>query len=183
MTQTVYKKPLKLYTPSKDGTYLEEHIPSNHSLTFKIRSWLLNFKFDHGINVYYWDFRFLYLPKERKARDLAFIVHVLNDHNGQPSDKKELRHYGSAIKRYQHEVDYFIYKNDDGRVLNLKEVKFKHPYEQAYKKQWGQISEIADFKRLYHGINRGEFIDIVKRDVNILNSKYPKKYLKPSSEK
>lgn len=176
-------KPPKLYLPTNDGTYIEEHIPDFHALTFRIRSWWLNFKFSHGINVYYWDLRFLYLPKERKARDLAFAIHVLNDHAGAPDDNKEKKHYQSALKKYLHEINYFVHQNEEGRTLNLKETKFKHPYEQAYKKQWGEAPNIADFKRLYHGINRNEFIEIVKRDVDYLNSKYPKKYLKQESKK
>lgn len=147
----------KLLIPDYQGKHFTEYIPSNYSyLNNRIRDYYAAYRSKFGLQLYYWQVRFMFTPKERKVYDLNFMLHVEKDHNGKPDMLIERLHYYFAKRKYQAELN-FIKSMEmlDWQMEHSKDIELqKHPYVKAYKKHWVEnFRESPDWKTLYHGVN------------------------------
>lgn len=132
---------------------LYEHIPSDTtSIGAKLMSKINEFYIYFGIQLYYWNYRYLLSGEHRKAEDLLFIIHVLEDHDGKPPTKREYRFYLKMYNLYGPEIEFLI---KPYIIENKQKDPIVHPYYLAYKKRW-LTSKHPQAKRLYHGIDNYE---------------------------
>lgn len=164
-----------------DNTVMPEYIPLKIS-KFEIyaRNKYSYIRESLGLEIYYWHYRHLYPPIIRKQEDLRFFMHVYNDHNGQPTDKIEKRHYRYVWNTYAFEIKRLIIPK-----LNADKNRepLTHYYTEAYFKRWVFKNANPELSRLYHGIAYDEALEItgqmIKRIGQTRQSMYSRRnYLK-----
>lgn len=132
---------------------VNEYIPSNTtSIGIRLMNKFNEFYIYFGIQLYYWNYRYMLSFESRKTEDLLFIIHVLEDHDGKPPAKRERRFYSKIYSLYGPEIEtlikpYIIEKKDKD--------PFIHPYYIAYKKRW-LTPKHSQAKRIYHGLDNYE---------------------------
>lgn len=164
MADSTPPKEPKLHFANDKGEYVAEYIPDAN---FKFMNWFRN-KYLHtrnyfGKDIYYWHVRHNLYPNYRKTADIEFIMHVIKDHDQDPVDPIEKRHYKRAWDLYGHEVKYVtgeISKDKDTEWEN-EEIRHGHPYAYAYTKQWFEKFPEIESKLLYHGLSFGQYISLL----------------------
>lgn len=146
-----------LLIPDYQGKHFQEHIPTEYSyLGNRLRDHYAANRSRLGLQLYYWQLRFMFPPKERKVYDLNFMIHVDKDHDGKPDMWMERIHYYFAKKRYLPELN-FIKSMDmlDWQMEHSKDIYLqKNPYVKAYKQKWiKNFKENPGWKLLYHGVH------------------------------
>lgn len=146
----------RLAFPVDDGVLGAEHIPKETSdLHDRVAWWYLAARNKLGLAIYYWQFRFLFKPKDRKVYDLNFLQHVEKDHEGKPEDWMERIHYSRAKNLYNGELQMVkVFDDIKWQKEHEKDVYLqKDPYIKAYKKKWlNNFSEDPEWKLVFHGI-------------------------------
>lgn len=151
-----------------------EYIPSEYN---KHEVWLRRqyiyfmFRFHKYFpNYYYWHIRHMLTAKDRKIQDLQFMIHVFNDHNGIPENRRERWFYGHCWKLYGKEfIDLIAPKiilNEEGDVPN-------HEYALAYYKRWLREPR-PNIKISYHGVSLFELEEIFHEIDHIYHAEYIK---------
>lgn len=154
------KDSLYLSFVNEEGRLVNEYIPRNFNwLGRRIRQSYFNVLQRLGKNHYYWHFRHLYGGDSIKENDIAFILHVLEDHGGKPYDKNEARFYNHIESLYKEEITNilmpYVVLKEEGRAIT-------HPYYQAYLKRWTSNKPHRELKRLYHGIDSQEVRELLE---------------------
>ena len=153
----------KLYLPNEKGEYVPEYIPPAQ---FKFRNWfrwkyvkLLNY---YGKDIYYWHIRHNHYPEYRKTTDIEFLLHVVKDHEYNPTDPTEKKHFDRAWKLYGKELQYVLGElaKDEGKEWENSEFVHGHPYAYGYKKQWFPKFPEMETKLTYHGVKFHELLDL-----------------------
>jgi hypothetical protein len=154
-------------SPRKDSLYLAfysndnrleyEYIPNDAS---RLRRWLEKRRRDVylklGIEEHYGNYRHILLGDSIKIEDIAFIIHVLEQHNGIPEYRRESWLYTKLSYLYRNEIEIFIKPYIE---YEKKGSAITHPYGRAYYKRW-MIRQNPELKRMYHGINSVESSEI-----------------------
>lgn len=111
-----------------------------------------------GYKHYYYHYRSYYPGPTRKKEDFRFMIHVINDHKGNPVDPTEARHYQKLRNLYYPEFDYFIAPYVvDGEVKN----GIEDIYVRSYYKRWITKRTSPEIKRMYHGVDAYELAEIL----------------------
>lgn len=105
---------------------------------------------------YYWHYRYLLDPTNKKIEDLKFMIHVYQKHGGEPTDKYEKRHYSHACRLYANEFTTFIIPKLDNEDVGR---GISHYYAVAYYKKWLKPIN-SNFSRMYHGVDKYEMLDM-----------------------
>ena len=97
----------KLLIPNYQGGHFQEHIPPDYPyLSQRLRDYYAAYRSKFGLQLYYWQLRFMFRPKERKVYDLNFMMHVDKDHDGKPEMIMERIHYYFAKQKYLPELKF-----------------------------------------------------------------------------
>ena len=143
------------------GELEHEYIP--HAYT-KIMHWLADRRFYHlalsGKDIYYWHTRYRWDPYMRKKNDIAFILHVLNAHNGEPELPQENKWFIKLWNLYSKELSYMELETakDSPIAWRKEKLVLGDPYAYAYKHKWiDSTFAVAQSKTLYHGVNFTEY--------------------------
>lgn len=164
MAKTTPPKTPKLYFANEQGAYSEEYIPGEH---FTFADWLrckhIYFRDYYHKDIYYWHVRHFIPPISRKVMDIAFILHVIQDHDYEPEDGIERRHFKRAWALYGHEISYVLAEiaKDENSEPDSNGFTFGHPYAYAYTKQWYEKFPEMETKLLYHGIGYNQYIELL----------------------
>lgn len=161
----------RLYFPNFNGGFIKEYIPGTYKKsTKKIVFWYNILRNKLGLNLYYWHMRDIYPPLDRKIKDLEFIQHVIEQHDGKPKLLMEKVHFNIAWSLYGREYNYIQQTEKDEELLkeSTKDVYYqKHPYVVAYKKRWRSYAkDDSEWTTLYHGLKLREmefFFDILEQ--------------------
>ena len=180
----------KLHFANHKGEYLAEYIPpANYKFMNWFRNKYIRTRNYFGKDIYYWHVRHNLYPNYRKTADIEFIMHVIKDHDQEPTDPIERRHYNRAWALYGHEVKYVtgeIGKDKDTEWEN-EEILHGHPYAYAYTKQWFEKFPEIESKLLYHGVSVNQYVsllDLLRERALQRRNDYCEKYgLDPESGK
>ena len=154
-------------SPRKDSLYISfynsdkkianEYIPADAS---KLRSWLETRRhkiyWKYGIEEHYGNYRHVLIGDSIKIEDIAFIMHVLEQHNGRPDYRRERWLFNSLSYLYKDEIENFILPYIENEKKGSAII---HPYGRAYYKRW-MIRQNPDLIRMYHGVNFEESFEI-----------------------
>lgn len=147
----------KLLIPDYQGKHFPEYVPSDYSfIGNRFRDYYAAYRSKFGLQLYYWQLRFMYRPKERKVYDLNFMMHIDKDHDGKPEMIMERIHYYFAKQKYLPELNFIKSMDMPGwRMEHSKDIYLqKHPYVKAYKQNWiKNFDESPNWKLLYHGVH------------------------------
>ena len=156
--------PTRMGWVNKQNTVTVEYIPQDYG---KVSYWLADKRFNRkairGKDIYYWDTRYRWEPYLRKKLDIAFIFHVINDHEGNAEIPAEAKWFKKLWALYGPELTYMAQETvKDTPVAWQKELfLYGDPYAYAYKAKWiDSTFEIAQSKTLYHGISISEYAEI-----------------------
>ncbi len=157
--QTEYKEP-KLHFANAKGEYVAEYMPSANFIFMDWFRWKyigLRVRFDK--DVYYWHIRHTIDPFYRKSSDIEFIRHVIKEHDQNPTDPVERRHYKRAWRLYGHEMKFVTEElaKDEGTEWEDGEFTNGHAYAYGYKKQWFNKFPEPEDKLMYHGLSWGQY--------------------------
>lgn len=158
-------KPPKLYFVNDQGEYVPEYIPP---ILFKHAYWLrekyIAARTYFGKDIYYWHLRHRASPDFRKVLDIEFIQHVALEHNYQPQDPVERRHYNRVWKLYGHEMKLVLQEIGRDKDTKWKDPKFRkgHPYAYAYSDKWFLKFPVVERKLLYHGISLDQLDPLIE---------------------
>ena len=123
-------------------------------------------------NYYYWHVRHWMSAEERKMQDLLFMIHVYEDHDGVPINRREKWFFNHCWNMYSTEFSKFIVPklqlNSEGDVPT-------HEYALAYYKRWLRKPS-ANFKKIYHGVDLYELSEIID-EVYAMNNRELKKIM------
>lgn len=159
-----------------------EYIPTaNYKFMDWFRNKYLKARVHFGKDIYYWHIRHTSDPEYRKISDIDFIRHVVEDHDSNPTDLIEKRHYNRAWSLYGTEMKFVIeeLRKDEGTEWEDGEFTDGHPYAYGYKKRWFDKYPIVETKLMYHGISMSQhldLIDIAERHLLKKRDEYCKKY-------
>jgi hypothetical protein len=141
----------------KGDTLIREYIPapvSKYESKARIKYRILQDKLN--VPNYYWHFRHLLDPDNRKIEDLKFLIHVYEEHGSTPVDDYEKKYYSRVFNLYSAEFNTLIKPklalNSIGKGAN-------HPYANAYYKKWLREKN-GNLTRLYHGVDIFEMEDM-----------------------
>jgi hypothetical protein len=144
-------------------TLIREYIPapiSKYELKAREKYRLLQNKM--SVPHYYWHYRHLLDPNDRKIEDLKFLIHVYEEHGGTPIDDYERKYYRSVYNLYTAEFNTLILPKleleNEGRGIT-------HPYANAYYKKWLREKN-GNLSRLYHGVDSYEMFDMYTELIN-----------------
>lgn len=157
--QIEYKEP-RLYFKNVKGIYVPEYIPSSN---FKFMNWVrLKYVFlrqRFGKDIYYWHIRHDLSPEYRKTCDIEFIRHVITDHDSNPKDPVERRHYNRAWALYGPELTFVLkeLEKDTDEEAEKGVSTPGHVYAYAYKDNWFKKFLAIERKILYHGIDAYDY--------------------------
>lgn len=154
----------KMHFRAYDGTEMEEYIPGEVN---KYKSWVLVkygiLRSKLGLKVYYWHIRHNHSPHDRKRLDLDFVQHVVMDHNSNPDDPIEKRHFKKAWDLYGFEVNYVL---DEFKKSKNKDGEYKLPPEiDVYTKKWYSIYPEPERKFMYHGVKYYEMANYFEQSI------------------
>ena len=142
-----------------DGMEMEEYIPGEVN---KYKSWVLVkygiLRSKLGLNVYYWHIRHNHSPHDRKRLDLDFVQHGVLDHDSNPDDPIEKRHFQKAWKLYGFEVNYAL---EEFKKLKKAEVQKFTPELEAYLERWHTYYKEPDRKLMYHGMKLVDYMTLL----------------------
>lgn len=164
MANSTPPKEPRLHFANEKGEYIAEYIPEDH---YKFADWLRDKhvylrNYFHK-DIYYWHIRHNIPTYSRKTGDIEFLLHVLKDHDREPEDRMERRHYRRAWLLYGLEVEYItseIAKDEDTTWEN-DEMRLGHPYAYAYTQQWYEKLPEVETKLLYHGISYDQYASLL----------------------
>jgi len=164
----------KLMIPDYLGNHEPEYFPSDvPRFVNRLRFWYLVLRARLGLNIYYWQIRYVYQPKYRKMFDLHFLLHVQSKHNSTPTNLLERFHYKLGMSNYGSEIRFIDYERS-GRIAQDENSKHQYAYNQhyfdAYKERWLENPRLENENRviLYHGVSYGDAIDVLKEHVEII---------------
>lgn len=129
----------KLYIANDKGQYVAEYMPpANYKFVDWFRYKYLNARVHFGKEIYYWHVRHNLLPHIRKVSDIEFIHHVMKDHDQNPTDPVEKRHYKRAWALYGHETNFVTAELAKDEITGWKDGEFTngHGYAYGYKMRW-----------------------------------------------
>lgn len=159
LSKSINKDQVYVSFPDVNGKLVNEYIPKDVGwLGFKVKEAIGLMYAKRGIEIYYWNLRHIMVPETIKQGDLQFIIHVIEDHDGVPTDWRERRFYNKLLKLYYYDVEWFIKPMTDE---NKSKDPIVHPYYLAYKKRWIKPKD-SNFKRSYHGLNRAEAVEMIE---------------------
>lgn len=142
---------------NKEGKMTHEYIPRDAT---RLRRWLEKRRRaayrKYGIEDHYGNIRHVLIGDGIKIEDIAFIIHVLEQHNGNPEYSRERWLYNKLQFLYHDEIEQFIKPYIE---YEKKGSAITHPYGRAYYKRW-IMKQNADLKRMYHGVNSDEVIEM-----------------------
>lgn len=138
-----------------------EYIPRRTSrfgfCAFQLYRRVLN-KF--GVPHYYIHYRHLYSGPTRKAEDFRFLMHVIADHDEQPEDHYERRHFERILALYEPEFSALI-RPIIGK--DYKKAGVADNYIRAYYRNWLTKQTSPDLRRLYHGVEGYEMVELLPK--------------------
>lgn len=178
----------RLYFPNKKGEYVAEYMPPNYiTFTNWFRWKYIILRHKYGRDIYYWNFRYLHHFEYRKTSDIAFVLHVMKDHNLKPTDRTEKKHFDTAWRLYGSEIQYVlnVLDTNESKDSEISKIVHGHHYANAYKKKWFPKSTEINTKLTYHGINFNEMANYFEQSIEQekirLESYYKEQGLDPTT--
>lgn len=159
--QTEYKEP-RLHFPNAKGEYVAEYVPSANFIFMDWFRWkYIELRVRLGKEIYYWHIRHTLDPYYRKISDVEFIRHVIKDHDQEPKDPVEKRHYARAWRLYGHEMKFVVEElaKDEDTEWEDSEFTHGHPYAYGYKNHWFSKFPEPEDKLIFHGLSWGQYRD------------------------
>ncbi len=156
---------------------MREYIPAPISkYEFKARKHFRGLQDRLNVPNYYWHFRYLFDPTDRKIEDLKFLIHVYEDHGGTPEDDYERKYYKRVFNLYSAEFNTLIKPKLE---LENEGKGATHPYANAYYKKWLREKN-GNLTRFYHGVDIYEMNDMLTETLYNFDKEYTK--LKATSD-
>ncbi len=101
-----------------------------------------------------------------KIHDLEFILHCLDKHQGRPKDSTEKMIYDQLFPAYSIELTHLAQMMNIPELRNLALANPKkrliHLYI-AYKQRWLGVNKVKDFEKVFHGVTKDEYQEIVNK--------------------
>jgi len=147
-----------------NGKPYTEHIPTEiGKLEASLRTEYRKILDKFGTAHYYWHYQQYFTSKLKKSEDLLFMQHVYEEHEGDPKDKHEKKYFNKMVQLYG--IEYYTLVAP--KIALEKESKTAtHDYALAYYKRW-LAKPTPNMKRLYHGIDEYEVVEILQDIISI----------------
>ena len=158
---------------------LTEHIPATNSwfTKRKARRNIMK-KWNKGHRVSYADIRVMFNPDTTKIHDLEFLFHCFDKHNAQPEYLEEKKLYDLLYPLYTTEITHIaqMMHYPELEKLNIAQPKKDlNPLYIAYKQRWFGKNQVKDFAKVFHGVTKDEYQDIVNQQYASHENKRPSK--------
>lgn len=164
----------------RDNILCTEYMPIESPVLVKtLARTIMRIKWAVGEKVTYADMRDMFNPATIKVHDLEFIMHCFDKHGGPPEDKKEKKLYNRLYRQYSTEITYIAHTTHipalKNRVITSRQRKPLNPLFVAYKLRWLGVNPVKEFEKVFHGVTREEYQEIVNKQYEFLDKKHKQK--------
>lgn len=127
---------------------------------------LINKKWDGDQKVTYADIRPMFNADTTKIHDLQFLLHCYEKYGGEPKDEEEKKLFVTLYPLYNRELQHIaqsMHLPELEKLTVSQKRRQLNPLYTAYKQRWFYKNPTKDFEKVFHGVTRDEYQEIVNQ--------------------